>query len=489
MKRTLWSISLFLCVSPLALTVFGAYELPRSAVRVSVTSQAYNFVEPWRKQAPRSRQALGAVIGDNRVLVTAELVQDHTYVEIEKPGTGAKTPAKVEVVDYSANLALISASEPEFMSDFKPLRIGKPLKVGDEAEAWQLQKNDTLLRTDALLTTVQIATYPKGDLSLLTYQLTSSLPSRGGSFAVPLVRKGRLVGVVTRVNSEKQSMSAIPVDVIEHFLADAEDGEYAGFPSLGISLSATRDPQFREYIGLPRDGGGVYVTSVTTGRPGQKAELQAGDVIEQVDGYEIDRHGNYEDRTYGRVYLSNLISVRCHAGDTLKLQVRRNGERMDVEAVPQRKEFDDYVSPPYIVDTPPKFIIVGGLVIQELSGQYLQSWGQNWMQKADQQLVYYHANQATLFPKADRKIVFLSRVLSTNATSGYSSLQQLVITKVNGRDIRGLHDVREALESPEDGFHHFEFEDDPLRIAVAVKAIPQANLLLRRRYGIAILER
>ena len=35
-----------------------------------------------------------------------------------------------------------------------------------------------------------------------------------------------------------------------------------------------------------------------------------------------------------------------------------------------------------------KFYILGGLVLEELSRQYLKEWGQEWMKKAPEDLVY-----------------------------------------------------------------------------------------------------
>lgn len=452
-----------------------------------MTTQAYDFLQPWRKKPPRSHQAFGAVLEGGRILVSAELMQNHTYIEVQKPGTGEKTPAEVEAVDYSANLALISVADKEFMSTFKPLQIGRSPRIGDEVEVWRLQENDALLRTEALLTVVRTTPYPRADLSLPAYHLTSSLPSQATGVSLPLVQKGKLVGVVIRNDADTQSLFAIPESVIRHFLADLEDGEYEGFPKLGIGLADTQDPQFKEYIGLPPDAGGVYITSLGSGSPGEKAGLQVGDVIQSIAGHAIDQNGDYEHRLYGRMYLSYLVSVECQGGDVLQLGVLRDGEPVQVEVVPRRKDPADSVSPPYVIDTAPRYLIVGGLVIQELSRQYLMSWGDNWEQTADQKLVYYHANQETLFPEGDRKIVFLSRVLPTSATTGYTSLNQLVLAKVNDHAIRSLEDVQEALKTPDEGLLHFEFEDSPRVITLSHAAAARANQMLRRRYGITIM--
>ena len=70
-----------------------------SLVRVNVTGQPYDFVRPWQKKAPFQKRALGAVLPQGRVLVTADLVANQNYVELERAESGEKTAANVTVVD------------------------------------------------------------------------------------------------------------------------------------------------------------------------------------------------------------------------------------------------------------------------------------------------------------------------------------------------------------------------------------------------------
>ena len=79
----------------------------KSVIRVNTTMQAFNLIQPWEKGAATSRLGLGAVLPDNKVLVTAQMVTDATYIELEKPDSSEKTPAKVITVDYEANLAVL----------------------------------------------------------------------------------------------------------------------------------------------------------------------------------------------------------------------------------------------------------------------------------------------------------------------------------------------------------------------------------------------
>src|SRR3984893_10375196 len=86
-----------------------------SLVRVNVTGQAHDYFRPWQKKAPFSKRALGAVLPQDRVLVTADLVANQNYVELERAETGEKTAANVVVIDCEANLALLEPVDKKFL--------------------------------------------------------------------------------------------------------------------------------------------------------------------------------------------------------------------------------------------------------------------------------------------------------------------------------------------------------------------------------------
>ena len=119
-----------------------------SLVRVNVTGQPYDYFRPWQKKAPVSKRALGAVLSKGRVLVTADLVLNQNYVELEKAESGEKTAANVEVIDYEANLALLEPTEKNFLDGISPLDIAGDTVVGDRIAAWQLEPTGALVATD-----------------------------------------------------------------------------------------------------------------------------------------------------------------------------------------------------------------------------------------------------------------------------------------------------------------------------------------------------
>src|SRR5436190_1809988 len=108
-----------------------------SILRVNVTNQPWDFGRPWGKRPPYSRRALGTLLTGNRVLVTAELVANANYVELETAEGGQKVPASVEVVDYEANLALLKTDDADFLKQLQPLEV-TTAHTGDLLSVWQL---------------------------------------------------------------------------------------------------------------------------------------------------------------------------------------------------------------------------------------------------------------------------------------------------------------------------------------------------------------
>ncbi len=167
-------------------------------VRVNVASQSFNFTQPWRKNQPVLRQGLGVVLMDGRILVTAELVNNHTYVELEKPETALKAAAQVEAVDYDANLALLAAPAAEFLQSISGARLDEAVAVGDRVDILQLEANGTPVRTPATVTTIEVGPYPVDENAFLVFKLSAPLQSRENSFTVPVFKEDRLVGLVMR---------------------------------------------------------------------------------------------------------------------------------------------------------------------------------------------------------------------------------------------------------------------------------------------------
>ena len=189
-----------------------------SILRVNSTNQAYDFFQPWLKKNPVSRRGVGVLVPGGCVLVTAELVMNSNFVELEKATTAEKSSATVERVDYDCNLALLRPNDPVFLEGMKPLTLEKSLRVGNEATVLQLEPNGEIAQTIGQITTISVGSYPLENLGLLLYKLRVPLQQRDGSFTLPAVSDGHLVGLVMRFDARSQSAELISTPVIRHFL-------------------------------------------------------------------------------------------------------------------------------------------------------------------------------------------------------------------------------------------------------------------------------
>ncbi len=458
-------------------------------VRVNVTGQSYDYFRPWQKKAPFSKRALGAVLSKGHVLVTADLVANQNYVELERAESGEKTAARVEVIDYEANLALLEPTEKAFLDGIIPLEIALDTVVGDRLAAWQLEPTGALLATEGLVTTVQMTQYPIDIGQFLTYRISIPMQYRENSYTVPLVKNNKLAGLLLRYDSRSQLLDAIPAPIITHFLKEAEGQNYRGFPAVGFSFFPTRDPELRRFSGETGKSGGVYVTNVEPHTPAMKAGLQVGDIVKAVANNEIDQNGNYVDPLYGKIEFTNLLTAHVYSGDIVPFRIQRSGKPMELNVTLEHRDARDYVSPPYNLDQPPSYYVLGGLIFQELSRQYLKEWGPNWQREAPQRFVYLDRFQSELFPEGNRRVVILSQVLPANSTIGYDDLSYLTVTKVNGKEIKSLGDLAEAVKQPIGGFIKIETEEDPKQIELDAAQVSTEAPVLQENYGISSLHR
>ncbi|MEM7144459.1 MAG: PDZ domain-containing protein [Verrucomicrobiota bacterium] len=461
-----------------------------SLVRVNVTSQSYNFLRPWEKQAPSTRRGLGAVLEGDKVITTAELVANATYLELEMPDTGEKVTADIAGIDYEANLAVLApdADATDFLASRVPLEIASEATVGDTLEIWQIEDNGTPIATSVKIIKVDIGPYFLDSSYFLTYEVYGALQSRSGSFTLPAVKDGKLAGLLLGYSSDDQVSDVLASPIISRFLEELKKDEYPGFPHLGINYAQTLDEQLRGYAGLDDYDGGVYVTKVVKGSSADDAGLEVGDVLLKLGDHDVDSRGNYDHPLYGKINLSHIVRGGASTGDIIPIEILRDGKPLTLEATLKHKKPEEYLVDPYMFNRGPKFLIEGGLIFQELSLPYLKSWGGKWRTQAPFKLMYINANQEEFEENGRDKVVFLSQVLRSPSTLGYERLSHLLVTKVNDQEINNIRDLDNALKSPIDGIHKIEFDSYPRMIFVDAEEAAAVNQQLLQ-LGIPELKR
>ncbi|MBR9982345.1 MAG: PDZ domain-containing protein [Desulfatitalea sp.] len=456
-----------------------------SLLRVTVTRQGYLFNRPWQQQRPATQTAIGVIVAGGQVLVNGLLVADQRYIELETLDTRRKAPAEVHVVDYEANLALLRPLDPLLLEGRKPMDLAGDVAVGDLLSVWQVNPGGVVIPASGEVTSVELGAYFQ-DNHFLTYHLDASLPYRFNSITLPVVKGNALAGLVLRQNPSGQAVEVVATPVIRHFLEDAGEAPYRGFPMGAFHYGPTLDPQLRRYIGLPEALTGIYVRKVIRGGPADEAGLRAGDVLLRIGDFQLTNTGRYEHPRYGQTSLVHLIRTHYHVGDKVPFQVFRDGGILDLEIVLGHRRPEQFLVPPYMVDQAPEHLIVGGLVLQELSMSYLREYGTDWQANAPIHLLYYQQNQDYLDSDQREKIVIISSVIPTSYTIGFEPISNLEVLRINGQPIRNLADVPRSLRTPVDGFHRIELRQHPKLLFLDPAELPLIDEIITQRYGIPV---
>lgn len=440
----------------------------RSAMRINSTSQSWNPAQPWEKNTPNSLRALGVIVKPGQVLTSAEMVADATYLELELADGSKTVEAKTIAVDYEANLALLSVkSEAEssaFFDNTLPITLAPPPSINDELQILQIEDNGTPLMTSGKLQSVEVSASFLTGQSFLGYLVKASMQSAASSFSLPAIRDGKLAGILLSYDNTDQISNVLSVDVVRSFLEDAADGSYAGFPSLGVSISSTNDPLFRNFLKLSPEQGGIYISKIRPGGSAETAGIRKGDVILAVDGLPIDRRGYYQHPNYGSVFWGHMVKSKRSDGDTIRLSLLRDGQPLEITATLKREDPDRVLVPQYQFDRAPNFLVKGGLIFQELTRPLLEAYGKDWSSRAPLNLLDALENPEKYEAQFDR-IIFLSGSIPTPATVGYESLRNLIVKKVNGVEIKNMKSLIEAFKRPNsDQLHSIEFLDEDFTV-------------------------
>ena len=153
-----------------------------------------------------------------------------------------------------------------------------------------------------------------------------------------------------------------------------------------------------------------------------------------------------------------------------------------------------------IFGKPPRYLIRGGMIFQELTLNYLEVWGQNWKNRAPLRLRLFKQLDLTRTTNASRtklpkhptseRIVILSQVLPDVVNIGYQELRNMVVKKVNGKKVVNLESMVEALQNPQTDFHRVEFlpDSDRVQIVLPVQELVNADERIMKNFQIPRLQ-
>ncbi|HPJ72178.1 MAG TPA: hypothetical protein PK636_05815, partial [bacterium] len=459
-----------------------------SVVELSVTYQEYDQSRPWRKEKEQHRHAYGCLLPSGDILTTADIIRDYTLIKVERPGAQNNVPAKVRVVDYDVDLALLSVDEAGYLEGMVPVSLDEDAAVGERVEIAVFDEGGRLHLLPARIVTIEVGSYFLGLNRYLRFGASVNFEGRGGGWSEGVFSARGLTGLSMSYEADEEYMTIIPAAIIRRFLESARPEGYLGFAGHGFDCTGLESPDLRSYLGLPPEGKGVYIDSVY---PSGSAAgvLEPGDVLLSVAGRAIDARGYYLDPRWGQIEFGDLFSRHFGPGDRVEVEIFRAGEKVSKELTLKRETGDGLFIPLYGYGEPPPYRVVGGLVFQEVTKGYLEEWGRDWLQNAPEFMLYYYTFQLHERPDGRRRLVVLNTVLPDPVNIGYQDFREKELVAVNGVPIRSLEDLEPALARPLRGFHRFGFSDFGREIVLGAEGLGEADRRIAANYGLPAPER
>lgn len=133
-----------------------------------------------------------------------------------------------------------------------------------------------------------------------------------------------------------------------------------------------------------------------------------------------------------------------------------------------------------------EYLADGGLILRELTGDYLRAGGNEWIIQTNPRLVYYYFNPWQFSNKEEEHVVILSRVLPDQINIGYHEYRDEVVSAVNGRPVRRLADVFKAVDQ-EGGLKRVALMGYGVDLVLDEEEMPAANKRIAANYRIPSL--
>lgn len=445
-------------------------EVDASIVKIYTVSKTPNYLEPWNSTVERFSGS-GSIIAGNRILTNAHVVANETFLEVKKYGDTKRYRAKVIEVSHDTDLALLEVADKEFFKNVKPLEFGELPKIQDKVTVYGYPMGgNTISVSTGIVSRIEHTNYAHSGKNFLAIQIDAAInPGNSGG---PSISNGKIVGVVMQGITLSQNIGYIvPVDVVQHFLKDVEDGIYDGFPKLGIYTEEIENPTFKEYYKLDENSGGILVVDILYNSPLIDV-LKKEDIITAIDGHKIENDGTVEFRDKQYTHMKYFIDVH-QFWDEVKLDVIRDGKKLLLKAILKNtKNSGHQTYTPFEYDKMPTYFILGGYVFTPLTQNLLDS---------SRQALFPLRELASKFPtKEKQESVILLKVLASELSRGDYDISLWKIEKVNGQEFKNFKEFYKLVMESKHKYVILEDEDGSKVVIDKEKALAIEDKILSR---------
>lgn len=397
-------------------------------VRVEVVSVVPDVFLPWRTEMEESSGS-GVVVPGRRILTNAHVASGATHLTVRKQSSDDPYPAHVEFIDNDCDLALLTVEDESFFDDIEPLPWGGSPRVRMRVVVAGFPKGgEEISFTEGIVSRVELQTYVLSLRELPAAQIDAAINSGNSGGPVLDVETEELVGIAFQAMEDGDDIGyIIPMEIVEHFFADCEDGRVDGFGAAGFRCQTLENPDMRRYLEMEPGEMGVRISYVSPWL--ETNSVRVGDVLMAVDGVAVSDMGkvrlgdgvarNWREILYGK-----------QVGESITYDILRGGERLTVT---NRVSRDQVRVRPWLAGDRPDYFIFGGLVFTTLTMDYYSS------------LRTAPAGSFDAPRHEQDDIVMLSAVLNDTVNMGIRSTGWPVV-KVGGQDVGTLRELAERLD-------------------------------------------
>jgi S1-C subfamily serine protease len=291
---------------------FGKTELFFNGQRITPEQLESGKIPGFEKHDTAS----GFIIrSDGYILTNAHVVGNSSNIKVTFNDNKSMT-AKVIGIDNFSDLAVIKVEA----KDLPVLSMGTStgLRPGDFVIAIGNPLGYDHTVTLGIISAIgRTVTDVNGNINFIQTDAAINPGNSGG----PLLNlKGEVIGVNTAIRRDAQNIGfSIPVDVAKNVAQDLIAYGKISRPWLGIKMQEI-DDELAKAVGVAKGTKGVVVAGFVQGSPALASGIKQGDIIQKIDGREINTAKEVKDYV-----LSHKV------GDTLHFLVLREG---NIEAVP-----------------------------------------------------------------------------------------------------------------------------------------------------------
>lgn len=219
-------------------------HIKESIVKIYAVSKIPNYNTPWNSSTKRSNGS-GSIINGNKILTNAHVIANHTFIEVKRHGDTKRYVAYVEFISHQADLALLTLKDETFFEGTKSLEFGSLPNIQQEVTVYGFPMGgQSLSVSTGIVSRIEHSRYVHSNERFLAIQIDAAV--NPGSSGGPAVNDDKIVGVVMQQIPNSQNIGyLVPVEVIKHFLDDVKDGNYDGFPYLGIGTAKMENETLR----------------------------------------------------------------------------------------------------------------------------------------------------------------------------------------------------------------------------------------------------